>query len=68
MTRAKAGPKEGHPGERSKKGTIGRPQRRPTRLPPEHDELMPQHHELDVFGDLAAPPSEEQLQDRREGE
>jgi hypothetical protein len=34
-------PPREHPGERSKKGTIGRPQRRPTRLPPEHDELMP---------------------------
>jgi hypothetical protein len=37
-------------------------------LPPEHDEPMPQHHKLDVFGELAASPSEEQLQDRRERE
>jgi hypothetical protein len=57
-----------HPGERSKKGTIGRPQRRPTRLPREHDELMTQHHKLDIFGELTASPSEQQLQDRRESE
>jgi hypothetical protein len=61
-------PPREHPGERSKKGTIGRPQRRATRLPPEHDELMPQHHELDVFGELVASPSDEQLQGRRERE
>jgi hypothetical protein len=47
-------PPREHLGERSKKGTIGRPQQRPTRLPPEHDELMAQHHELDVFGNPAA--------------
>jgi len=28
---------------------------------------MPQHHKLDVFGELAASPTEEQLQDRRAG-
>jgi hypothetical protein len=55
-------PPREHPGERSKKGTIGRPQRRPTRLPPEHRELMTQHHQLDVFGELGASPSDQQLQ------
>ncbi|MFY9580951.1 MAG: hypothetical protein WAQ33_16685 [Gaiellaceae bacterium] len=58
-------PPREHPGERGKKGTIGRPQRRPTRLPREHDELMPQHQQLDVFGELAASPSEEQPEERR---
>jgi hypothetical protein len=61
-------PAREHPGERSKKGTIGRPQRRPTRLPREHDELMTQHQKLDIFGELTASPSQQQLQDRRESE
>jgi hypothetical protein len=37
-------------------------------LQAEHEELMPQHQKLDVFGEPAASPSEEQLQDRRESE
>jgi hypothetical protein len=37
-------------------------------LPPEDEGLMPQHQKLDVFGEPAASPSEEQLQDRRESE
>ncbi len=56
------------PGERSEKGTIGRPQRRPSRLPPEHEKLMTQHQKLDVFGELVASPCNQQLQDRRESE
>jgi hypothetical protein len=40
-------------GERGQEGTIGRPQRGALLLPSEHGELMPQHKQLDVFGDLA---------------
>jgi hypothetical protein len=34
-------------------------------LPSEHGELMPQHEQLDVFGDLAAPEADEQPQHSR---
>jgi hypothetical protein len=37
-------------------------------LTAEHEELMPQHQKLDVFGEVAASPSQKQLQDRRERE
>jgi hypothetical protein len=37
-------------------------------LPSEHDELMPQHEQLNVLGELAAPASDKQPQDGREGE
>jgi hypothetical protein len=37
-------------------------------LPAEHDELMAQHEQLDVFGELAAPVSDQQPQQSREGE
>jgi hypothetical protein len=37
-------------------------------LPPEHDELMSQHQQLDVFGELAAPTPDKQPQRAREGE
>src|SRR5438034_11095255 len=54
--------------QRSKEGTIGRAQRRATLLPPEHDQLMPQDEQLDVFSELAAPVADQQLQHSREGE
>jgi hypothetical protein len=37
-------------------------------LPAEHDELMSQHEQLDVFSELAAPASDQQPQHSREGE
>jgi len=61
-------PPRQHPSKRSQKGTIGRPQRRPSRLPAEHDELMTQNHQFDVFGELVASPSDQQLQDCGESE
>jgi hypothetical protein len=44
--------------QRSKEGTIGRAQRGAMLLPPEHDQLMPQNEQLDVFSELAAPVPE----------
>jgi hypothetical protein len=55
-------------GERREEGTIGRPQRGALFLPSEHGELISQHEQLDVFGDLAAPASGKQPQHSREGE
>jgi hypothetical protein len=57
-----------HTGERGEEGTIGRLQRGALFLPSEHGELMSQHEQLDVFGDLAAPASDKQPQHSREGE
>jgi hypothetical protein len=54
--------------ERRKQGTIGRPQRGVPLLPSEDDELMAQHEQLDVFGELAAPVPDQQPQHSREGE
>ncbi len=55
-------------GKRRKEGTIRRPQRAAPLLPAEHGQLMPQDEQLDVFGELAAPASDEQQQDSRERE
>jgi hypothetical protein len=55
-------------GERRKQSTIGGPQRGPAFLPAEHDELMSQHEQLDVFSELAAPASDQQPKHSREGE
>ena len=55
-------------GERRKQSTIGWPQRGAPLLPAEHHELMSQHEQLDVFGELAAPASDQQPQQNREGE
>jgi hypothetical protein len=46
-----------HSRERREEGTISRPQRGATRLPTKHRKLMPQHEQLDIFGELAAPVS-----------
>ena len=54
--------------QRGKQGAIGRAQRRALLLPPEHDALMPQDEQLDVFSELAAPVADQQLQHSREGE
>jgi hypothetical protein len=37
-------------------------------LPAEHDELMSQHEQFDVFGELAASAPDQQPQQSREGE
>jgi hypothetical protein len=47
---------------------IGRPQRRSARLPAKHGQLVPQHEQLDVFGELAPPAPNEQPQHGRERE
>jgi hypothetical protein len=49
-------------------GTIGWPQRGAAFLPAEHDELMSQHEQFDVFGELAASAPHQQSQQSREGE
>jgi len=55
-------------GERRKQSTIGWPQRGAPLLPAQHHQLMSQHEQLDVFGELAAPASDQQPQHSREGE
>ena len=45
------------PDERSEEGAIGWPERRTIRLPSEHCELVAQDEQLDVFGELAPPSS-----------
>jgi len=40
------------PRERHKERTIGRPEQRAARLPAEHEELMAQHEQLDVFAEI----------------
>jgi hypothetical protein len=57
-----------HPGKRREERTIGRSERRACLLPAEHDELMSQHEQFDVFGELAAPASGKQPQYSRERE
>ena len=37
-------------------------------LPSEHGQLVSQHEQLDLFGDLAAPAADQQPQHGREGE
>ncbi len=54
--------------ERREEGAIRRPERRAAGLPAEHRELMPQHDQLNVFGDLAAPAPNEQPQNSGERE
>jgi hypothetical protein len=46
--------------ERRQQGTIGWPQPRASLLPAEHDQLVPQDEQLDVFGELTAPPASDQ--------
>jgi hypothetical protein len=48
--------------ERREEGAIRRPERRAAGLPAKHRELMLQHDQLNVFGDLAAPAPNEQPQ------
>jgi hypothetical protein len=55
-------------GECRKQSTIGWPQRGAAFLPAEEDELMPQHEQFDVIGELAASAPDQQSQQSREGE
>ena len=54
--------------QRGKEGAIGGAQRRASLLPAEHDALMSQHEQLDVFSEFAAPAADQQPQHSREGE
>jgi hypothetical protein len=54
--------------KRREESTIGRSERRARLLTAEDEQLMSQHQKLDVFGEVAASPSQQQLQDRRERE
>jgi hypothetical protein len=63
-----AAPFREHSSERRKESTIGRPEPGSTRLPSKHDELIPQHEQLDVFGELAPSAPNEQPQHSRERE
>jgi hypothetical protein len=55
-----ATPRREQSGERRKQSTIGRSQRGARLLPAEHDELLSQHEQLDVFSELAALASGQQ--------
>ena len=48
--------------KRGKEGAISGAQRRTPLLSSEHDQLMPQHEQLDIFGELAAPTAHQQPQ------
>jgi hypothetical protein len=52
---AVASPRRQQASERRNQGTIGRPEPRVSLLTSEHDELMSQHEQLDIFGELTAP-------------
>ncbi len=54
--------------ERRQQRAIGGPQQRAPLLPSEHGQLMPQHEQLNVFGELAAPVRDQEPQHSREGE
>jgi hypothetical protein len=54
--------------QRGKEGAIGWPQRRAPLVACEHDELMAQDEQLDVFAEVAAPAADQQPQHSREGE
>src|SRR5207253_1573572 len=63
-----ATPRRKQSGERGEQSTIGWSQRGARLLPLEHDELMSQHEQLDVFSELAVPASDQQPKHSREGE
>jgi hypothetical protein len=54
--------------QRGKQRAIGEAQRGTPLLPSEHDELMSQDEQLDIFGELAAAAADQQPQHSREGE
>jgi hypothetical protein len=65
---AAAPPRREQSGERRQQRTIGWPEHRTSLLPCEHDQLMPQYEQLDVFGELIAPAPDQQPEHSREGE
>ena len=54
--------------QRGKEGAIGEPQRQAPLLPCEHDQLMAQDEQLDVFAEVTAPAADQQPQHGRESE
>jgi hypothetical protein len=54
--------------KRSDQGTIGRPKLRTLMLARQHRQLVPQHHQFNVLGELSPPTPNEQLQNSREHE
>lgn len=54
--------------KRSDEGTIGRPKLWSLMLASQHRELVSQHQEFDVFGELGPSIPNEQPQNSREGE
>jgi hypothetical protein len=61
-------PAREQPGERRDECTVRGPQGRAAGLPAEHDDLMSEHEQLDVFGELVAPAPDKQPQNSRERE
>lgn len=53
--------------QRSDEGTIGRPKPRTLLLTSQHRQLVPQHEQFDVLGELDAATPNKQPQDSREG-
>jgi hypothetical protein len=56
------------PSKRREERAIGHSERRPRLLSTKHQQLMPQDKQLDVLGELTAPGSDEQPQQRSERE
>jgi hypothetical protein len=54
------------PNKRREESAIGCSERRPRLLSTKHRQLMPQDKQLDVLGEVAAPASDEQPQQRGE--
>jgi hypothetical protein len=63
-----ATPRRKQSGECRKQRAIGRPQQGSPLLPAEHDQLMSQDEQFDIFGELAVSAPDQQPQHRREGE
>jgi hypothetical protein len=65
---AVAPPRREQPTERRQQGTIGWPEHRAPLFPSEHDQLMSQDEQLDIFGEFTAPAPDEQPEHSRKGE
>jgi hypothetical protein len=62
-----APPGRQQPGQRRQQCAISWPQQGSPLLPSEHGQLVSQHEQLEVFGELAAPVPNQQPQHSREG-
>ena len=60
-------PRRKETSKRSDEGTIGWAQLRTCLLGRQHRQLVTEHHEFDVFGELGPPTPNEQPQNSREG-